>query len=319
MALLLLLLMAAPPRDEVRTFTFVYEATVGPLPEGLGPIDIFLPVVQTTDEQEVLSYRIEARAVGGEARDVRFGNRFWHAHVERSDGKPITVAAVYRVRRFAHQNGDFARVTRNSYTPEEKAQYAEHLKPDRLAPLVSPVLDPISDAIAPGERSLPKIARAIYDYVIDNMEYKKVGVGWGNGDTHWACTARYGNCTDFHALFNSLARRRGIPARFQIGFPIPLERTEGEVKGYHCWVELYLPELGWVPIDAAEAKKHADRRDFYFGANLPDRIQLTVGRDVQLGPAHKSGPLNYFVYPHVEVNGQRFNQVTSRVSFREEP
>jgi transglutaminase-like putative cysteine protease len=79
---------------------------------------------------------------------------------------------------------------------------------------------------SPAER-----ARAIYDWVVENVEYKKVGTGWGNGDTFWACSERYGNCTDFHALFISLARTEGIPARFEMGFPVPDSRPSGEIGG----------------------------------------------------------------------------------------
>ena len=147
------------------------------------------------------------------------------------------------------------------------------------------------------------IARAIYDWVIDNVEYKKVGTGWGNGDTYWACNERRGNCTDFHALFISLARSEGIPARFEIGFPVPENRSSGEIAGYHCWVQFYLPEVGWFPIDASEAFKHPDRRDYFYGAHPGDRIHMTTGRDLELRESGQQAPLNYFVYPHVELDG----------------
>ena len=62
-------------------------------------------------------------------------------------------------------------------------------------------------------------ARAIYDYVLSNMRYDKSGTGWGHGDTLYACSAKKGNCTDFHSLFISMARSQHIPARFEIGFP----------------------------------------------------------------------------------------------------
>ncbi len=149
-------------------------------------------------------------------------------------------------------------------------------------------------------------ARAVYDYVIDHMEYKKVGTGWGQGDTYWACSAHYGNCTDFHALFLSLARAEGIPAKFEIGFPIPTDRKAGRIAGYHCWVEFYAPGSGWFPVDASEARKHPDRRDLYFGCQPLDRIKFTIGRDLRLGPGHTTGPLNYFIYPHIERDGQLF-------------
>src|SRR5256886_4489847 len=149
------------------------------------------------------------------------------------------------------------------------------------------------------------------------MEYKKVGTGWGNGDTFWACSARYGNCTDFHALFISLARAEGIPAKFEIGFPIPEDRTSGVIDGYHCWTEFHLPDVGWFPIDASEAWKHRERRDLYFGTQPADRIQFTIGRDLELGDGHTTGPLNYFIYPHVEVAGKRLDNVKRSFRFSE--
>jgi len=158
-------------------------------------------------------------------------------------------------------------------------------------------------------------ARAIYDYVIDTMEYKKSGTGWGNGDTYWACSERYGNCTDFHALFISLARAEGIPARFEIGFPIPEDKPAGKVGGYHCWVELYIEGTGWFPIDASEAWKHPENKDLLFGTQPADRIKFTEGRDLELGEGHVTGPLNYFVYPHLEIDGAKSKDFTTTFSY----
>jgi len=73
------------------------------------------------------------------------------------------------------------------------------------------------------DRRLDK-ARAIYDYVPSIMRYDKTGEGWGRGDAIYACNVKKGNCTDFHALFIGMARAAGIPARFEIGFPLPRDR-----------------------------------------------------------------------------------------------
>ncbi|MFB6375054.1 MAG: transglutaminase-like domain-containing protein, partial [Bradymonadaceae bacterium] len=100
----------------------------------------------------------------------------------------------------------------------------------------------------------------------------------------------------------SLARYRNIPARFEIGFPIPTDRDSGKIGGYHCWLDFYLPGVGWTPIDASEAKKHPKYKEMFFGTHPADRIQFSVGRDLQLGDAHDSDPLNYFIYPMVEVD-----------------
>ena len=158
--------------------------------------------------------------------------------------------------------------------------------------------------IDPGSSDPAALSRAIYDWVVDNVEYKKTGTGWGNGDTFWACNERYGNCTDFHALFVSLARSEGIPARFEIGFPVPMNRAAGDIGGYRCWVQFYLPERGWVPIDASEAAKHPERRELFYGSHPADRIHFSTGRDLVVSAASEARPLNYFIYPYVEIGGK---------------
>ena len=54
----------------------------------------------------------------------------------------------------------------------------------------------------------------------------------------------------------------------------------------------------------SEADKHPEMKRYYFGRLTPDRVAFSTGRDIQLVPKSKSGPLNYFVYPHVEVDGK---------------
>jgi len=153
---------------------------------------------------------------------------------------------------------------------------------------------------------------------VDNVEYKKIGSGWGNGDTYWACNERYGNCTDFHALYISLARSEGIPARFEIGFPVPTDRSSGVVGGYHCWVQLYLPGQGWLPIDASEAAKNPENREQYYGEQPNDRIHFTIGRDLTFSVGTEAAPLNYFIYPHIEVAGKPWlKKVETRFHYRE--
>jgi transglutaminase-like putative cysteine protease len=73
-------------------------------------------------------------------------------------------------------------------------------------------------------------ARAIYNYVIATMRDDKSGTGWGNGDVTWACTAKRGNCTDFHSLFICTMQAAGIPSRFEIGFPIPADRQNYRLR-----------------------------------------------------------------------------------------
>jgi transglutaminase-like putative cysteine protease len=159
----------------------------------------------------------------------------------------------------------------------------------------------------------------VYEYVIATMRYDKLGRGWGRGDAIWACSSKYGNCTDFHSVFIGMMRASGVPARFEIGFPLPSDKTEGDIPGYHCWAEFYVNSFGWVPVDASEAWKNPAKREYFFGAHDTNRVQFTLGRDIRLGPEQKGAPLNYFIYPYAELDGKPFSQLQTHFAFRDWP
>jgi transglutaminase-like putative cysteine protease len=145
-------------------------------------------------------------------------------------------------------------------------------------------------------------ARALYDYVIDQMRYIKTG-DYGKGDAVYACDTRTGNCTEFHSFFISLARSAGIPARFSIGASIPSERNEGGIEGYHCWAEFYA-EGKWWPVDISEGNKYTALATYYFGRHPANRIELSHGRDLKVEPGPNSGPINFIAYPLLEIGGE---------------
>jgi len=161
----------------------------------------------------------------------------------------------------------------------------------------------IADEVLKGKKGDLVRARALYDHVIEKMAYKKVGEGWGKGSAVYACNLKTGNCTDFHSYFLALARAAGIPARFAIGAPIPSERNEGRIDGYHCWAEFYA-EGKWWPVDISEGDKYTSLATYYFGHHPANRIELSQGRDLVVEPAPMSGPINFLAYPVFELDGE---------------
>jgi len=112
-----------------------------------------------------------------------------------------------------------------------------------------------------------------------------------------------------------MARSQGIPSRFEIGFPLPADKHAGEIPGYHCWAEFFEPKDGWIPVDISEAWKHPEKKDYFFGAHDANRVQFSRGRDLELNPKQEGPPLNYFVYPYVEVDGKEYSNVSNDFSF----
>jgi transglutaminase-like putative cysteine protease len=157
--------------------------------------------------------------------------------------------------------------------------------------------------------------RAFYDYTFSTMKYDKTGTGWGRGDTLWACDAKHGNCTDFHSVFISMARSQKIPARFEMGLSLPENQNSGQIAGYHCWAEFYTRERGWFPVDISEAWKHQEKKEYFFGAHDVNRVQFSVGRDIQLSPVQHGERVNYMIFPYVELGGDPYPNVANAISF----
>ncbi len=315
-------------RPATRSFEFIYTTTISDIAAGQGPVHIFLPLPIESTQQSLDAWSITSST--GEGRDAlvgsvetesEYGNRYWHAVLPEAYGAPIEIEARYEVTRRNGQS-DPANAARE-LSDRDPANLAKYLAANARVVVDDPVLEPIlaeidSQSIATRPDDNVTVARSIYDWVVDNITYKKVGTGWGNGDTFWACSERYGNCTDFHSLFISLARTKDIPARFDMGFPVPEDRPRGNISGYHCWVNFYSAETGWFPVDASEAFNHPERRDLYFGGRPLDRIHFTTGRDLRLGRWHQDRPLNYFIYPYVEVDGKRLEEsIDSHFSYRD--
>jgi transglutaminase-like putative cysteine protease len=302
-----------------RSFELSYRAVVGDLPAGAGRVELWIPYPQSDENQRVEVLAVEAPAAYHVSTEPRFGNQVLHLAADRPR-QPIVVELRARVLRREVVRKDFSRAARLGHSergrPSRDSALTKWLAPDRLVPLDGRIRALAAEVTAGARTDVDK-ARAIYDFVVDSMSYDKSGTGWGNGDIYWACDKKRGNCTDFHALFTGLARAAGIPAKFAIGLPIPAERGAGQVAGYHCWAEFWLDGYGWVPVDTSEARKHPERRDYYFGAHDADRVELTEGRDLVLRPAQQGPPLNFFVYPYAEVDGKPHTAVERTFAYRD--
>ena len=282
-----------------------------------GTLHVFVPLPREASAQRILSEEITA-PIPGRVEEDALGNRFWHGQAV-GPRRAFTVELAADVERDARSSAPAPGV---SLSDADRADLAAWLAPTRRVPLGADAageLDPIRAELGAPTAGAAERARQIYEWVVDNVEYRKTGTGWGNGDLFWACSERYGNCTDFHTLLLALARTDGIPGRFEMGFPVPLDRPSGQIGGYHCWVELWLPGAGWTPLDASEAAKHPEDRELHFGSELPDRVLFTRGRDLRLGPDHQGPPLNYYIHAIAELDGEPIEGIAQTVRYEELP
>jgi transglutaminase-like putative cysteine protease len=295
-----------------RHFTFHYAFTVKNAP-AKERVRIWIPVAHSDGSQEVKVLSATGDLSLKKTRESRFGNEMYYAETTKTKQSELHFELVYDVARREH-------LTMGVYSPHledvslSDKQRKQYLAPDTLVPITGLPAELAVKVAAEKPTSLDK-ARAIYDYVFANMRYDKTGTGWGHGDVLYACDAKKGNCTDFHSLFIAMARSQGIPARFEIGFPLPPDKHSSEIAGYHCWADFFDPQHGWIPVDISEAWKHQEKKDYFFGAHDANRVQFTMGRDLELNPKQDGKPLNYFVYPYVEIGGKEYSNVSTAFSF----
>jgi len=192
----------------------------------------------------------------------------------------------------------------------------------------------LSAQIVGTEKNPVKQGKLIYDWVLANIDYwvkdpanKKASPV---GSSEYCLSSKTGNCTDFHSLYAALSRAAGLPTRFYYGsfFKQELDGQDTD-QSYHCWLEILAPGVGWIPIDVAIAdifvgdfaltkenetlvkrttaagytKADAAMVDYYYGNLEERRVLWSLGRDLVLDPAPKSGAVNALPKALIEIDG----------------
>jgi len=291
-----------------REFEFEYATTLTEIPPDAKMLRVWIPVPSTDEAQTVTDLEIDAPVAHRLGEEKVYGSRLAYLEVEPPFADALHVTLRARIlRREVAAVGDLV----------GPAGEARLLRGDRMAPLDGEAKARALEAVALREGASAK-ARGIYEKVLADVDYDKSGDGWGRGDLRFVCEEGRGNCSDFHTLFIAMARSQGIPAVFEIGFPLPENAREGTIGGYHCWAWYRDDASGWHPVDASEADKNPARAEYYFGTICANRVAFSRGRDLVLDPPQDGEPLNFLIYPYVEVDGKPGGvQVSNAFRFRD--
>ncbi len=311
-----------PKGNSEREVQFRYRVTIPSVPSSARRVFVWAPMPFTDTYQTLNGFDVRGPATYTIAEESEYGNRFLVFDLSpavTSTRDSITLEIDYRGSRRGYRvvsgtpAGSAVPPPPLRLTIDSGWNMDKFLRPSGLIPIDGRIAAEAKSVAGRIDDPLMQ-ARTLYDHIVGTVLYDKSGQGWGNGDAVYACDFRKGNCTDFHSLFIGEARSLGIPARFVMGFPLPANRRSGAIAGYHCWAEFFVEPYGWVPIDASEAQKNRSRQDELFGGLDPNRIGFTIGRDIRL-PGAAAGPLNYVIYPHVEIDGQVYSNVRAEFEF----
>ena len=279
-----------------RHVDITYSFGLPDLPEGHDEVVAWVPIPPTNDKQRLVNVNVDGGLAYDTVIDSEYGNSL--IRLDLTDA----ISAGSRVTMTLQVSTRSDRPRGDSGGAVSDTELARYLRSDRLVPIDGKIAEE-AQRVTSGAAGPFAQAKHLFDNIVESVSYDKTGTGWGRGDALYACDVRAGNCTDFHSLFVGEARALGIPARFVMGLPLPPAGRDGKIDGYHCWAEFYVEGHGWTPVDASEASKRPRQRDQFFGRLDADRVAFTVGRDIRI-PDASAPPLNYLIYPHVEVDGE---------------
>ena len=169
--------------------------------------------------------------------------------------------------------------------PLDPAQPAFDLEEQPPHIVFTPYLRALAAEVTAGLTSPAEKARAIYDYVTGQVDYRfqPAYLQLDCIADQCAKTLR-GDCGVFALLFITLCRIAGIPARWQSGLSV---RPDG--AGPHDWAMFYLAPHGWLWADcsfgsSARRNGEAARRRHYFGSLDPWRMAANSAFQAPLAP-----------------------------------
>jgi len=153
--------------------------------------------------------------------------------------------------------------------------YSHYTRPNMFIPSDSEKIISVAASQAGRSGNAYRRAYALFEYLVNRLEYDS---NYRYDELEECIDSRRADTQDYGLLFVSMARSIGIPARPVAGFIV-----HGDKKTQrHIWAEIYIPKLGWIPVDPALADgaglfdiQVEDPASFYFGNLENQHISFT--------------------------------------------
>ncbi|MBU8912481.1 MAG: IPT/TIG domain-containing protein [Spirochaetales bacterium] len=254
-------------------------------PPGAADVIMWLPEVQSGLAQSNIRF-LEPGAAGDSAVA---GDAIHAVRFEGAD-ESISVEAVRTV--VANRFGLQLEINPSRVSPAyegESGFFDYYTRATPTIPADSEAFATVAASVRQGRASPYHIARAVYDWILEYMDYALyvedrgaiAGIGRASGDDYTYAT-----------LFVSVLRAARIPSRIVGGVLI-----SGRNDAYpHFWAEFFVPALGWIPVDPslgdgafpAGFAGPEDPSEFYFGNLDSYRLAFHHGY-AENGPDRRNG------------------------------
>lgn len=256
--------------EKVEDVEFILQArNFGP--GEITTLDAYIAVPHNLDNQDLLApVRFDPEPTdmltdkwGQQVAHFRFTDL---APTEFKNASMFATAKLYQVRYFVFPD----KVGALADIPAEIT--GKYLADDTKFSLTDPVIQKAVTAAVGDETNPYWIARKIYNYVIEHMEYELAG-GWNIAPA--VLERGNGSCSEYSFVYIAMCRAAGLPARYAGSIVIRGDDASYD-DVFHRWVEVYLPNYGWIPVDPSggDSQLPSHRAD-YFGF-LNNRFLITT-------------------------------------------
>jgi len=240
-------------------------------PNVIKTADVHLAIPKNRDNQELIG-EIQYTPNFTEIVTDKWGQKTALFHSENLKAQSVqnvvseTKATIYEVRYFIYPDevGPLEEIP-----AEIKSLYLENNEKYQFD---HPVIQNAVRVCIGDEKNPYWIARKIFNYLIDNMYYERVG-GWNTAPTVLA--RGNGSCSEYTFIYIAMCRAAGLPARY-VGSVVVRGDDASMDDVFHRWAEVYLPNYGWIPVDPSGGDNELPRdRAYYFG-HLANRFLITT-------------------------------------------
>jgi len=298
---------ALPPRIvERRVIDLTQTVDLARIPEDAGVVRLWVPIPSDAAFQRVLAQEVVEAPAGWRIEPQVDGRgRFLYAEVRNPKSKDLRVVVrstveregvLYDLDAAAGAPAIDARLFPNSLEREAPLMQVD----ERVRTLADAACGSETDPARQAVLLLKKVSE-----VADHYSKDKTKPHCGRGAASDCLDQGGGCCTDLHALFIAMARARGIPARMQYGYRA-LDSKAGPKAfdpGYRCWVEFFVPGLGWVPTDIVASDNAGEANPAQWGSLSAGRVWLWSGRSFELTPKSSAGPIHTMTCGWAEIDG----------------
>jgi len=218
---------------------------------------------------------------------------------EKTNIEVTTVFDSYNVRYFIYPE----KVGSLDDIPNEIKQ--KYLSDNEKYQINSDIIQNTIKQIVGDEKNPYWILRKIHQYLIGHLHYVLDGA-WDTAPT--VLTNGHGSCSEYSFAFIALCKAAGLPTRY-VGSTWDRKEYAYMDDIYHRWVEVYLPNYGWIPTDPTHGDRVSPRDQAFPIGLVRNKALITTqsgGGSKTMGWTYNSN-VEYITEPKTNLNVTHFS------------